>query len=123
MELNWNMSIQVNHSGSTANLQWLKYEGNMRLCILQMNGSKLDLCPDVSEHFSVECQKYCGNPINDYFNSNALNVGDIYKVVLLMGLHVITCTCISFQNQEQHKKSAVYKTTPRQHKAILQKGF
>ena len=63
MELNWNMSIQVNHSGSTANLQWLKYEGNMRLCTLQMNGSKLDLRPDVSEHFQLSVKSTVGTPL------------------------------------------------------------
>ena len=40
MELNWNMSIQMNHSGLTARLQWVKYEENMRLFTLQMSGSK-----------------------------------------------------------------------------------
>ena len=44
MALNWSMSIQMSVSGSTARLQLVKYEANMRLCTLQMNGSKLNSC-------------------------------------------------------------------------------
>ena len=40
MELNWSMSIQMNHSGLIARLQWVKFEENMRLFTLQMSGSK-----------------------------------------------------------------------------------
>lgn len=40
MALNLNMSIQMNHFGSTVKLQWVRYEASMRLCILQMSGSK-----------------------------------------------------------------------------------
>ena len=43
MALNWSMSIRMNHSGLTARLLWVKYEGNTRLCTPQMNGSKLRL--------------------------------------------------------------------------------
>lgn len=42
MALNWSMSTQMSVSGSTARLRLVKYEGNMRLCTQQMNGSKLN---------------------------------------------------------------------------------
>ena len=40
MELNWSMSIQMNRSGLTVRLQWVKCEANTSLFTLQMSGSK-----------------------------------------------------------------------------------
>ena len=42
MGSSWSMLIQMNRSGLTAKLPWGKFEVNMRLCTLQMSGSKLE---------------------------------------------------------------------------------
>ena len=42
MGSSWSMLIQMNRSGLTAKLRWGKFEVNMRLCTLQMSGSKLE---------------------------------------------------------------------------------
>lgn len=60
MALNWSMSTQMSVSGSTARLRLVKYEGNMRLCTQQTNGSKLNrwLQNDISFGFYLSYNFY-----------------------------------------------------------------
>ena len=52
MGSSWSMLIQMNRSGLTAKLRWGKFEVNMRLCTLQMSGSKLESFLALSKKYS-----------------------------------------------------------------------